>query len=165
MKIPGSGLIGAGLVMLMLLGGCATLSSDFKQPGVSVKSVVPRVVNSITPQFDIVLQITNPNRNELSVKGITYTIHLAGNRVIQGVGSDFPVIAPYGEAEVTLQATADLIGGLGLLGRLLGDPLTPLDYEFNAQIDIGTFYPMINVNKAGVLSLNQPRVAKPAPGV
>jgi hypothetical protein len=30
----------------------------------------------------------------------------------------------------------------------------PVDYEFKAQIDVGTFYPMIDVIRVGVLSFN-----------
>jgi LEA14-like dessication related protein len=116
--------------------------------------VKPVVTNSFSPRFDILLRVTNPNRTELSIVGLTYTIHLAGNKIIEGVANQLPEIAPYGEADVTLQATADLFGGFSLLGDLLNNPTAPVDYEFNAQIDVGTFYPMINVNKVGELSLN-----------
>ena len=141
------------LVMLLCIGGCATLPSDFKQPGVSVLSVTPRILDGAAPEFDIVLRVTNPNRKALDIVGLSYTIDLVGNRVIEGVASDLPEIAPYGEADVKLSATADLFGGIRVLSRLLTSPDEPVDFEFNAEIDIGTFYPMINVNRAGVISL------------
>lgn len=140
------------LVLLVLVGGCVSMPDDFKEPGVSVVSVKPVVTNSLAPRFDILLRVTNPNRTELSIVGLTYTIHLAGNKVIEGVANQLPEIAPYGEADVTLQATADLFGGFSLLGDLLNNPTAPVDYEFKAQIDVGTFYPMIDVNRVGVLS-------------
>lgn len=141
------------LVFLMIPVGCATLPSDFKEPGVSVVSVTPTLSDGIAPEFDIKLHVTNPNRSALAIAGLSYTIHLAGNKVVEGVASELPEIAPYGEADVKLHATADLLGGFKLLTGMLANPTDPVDFEFNAQIDIGTFYPMINVNKVGVISL------------
>ena len=141
------------LAISLFIGGCATLPSDFKEPGITVVSVTPRILNGVAPEFDIVLRVTNPNRTELSIVGLSYTIDLVGNQVIEGVASDLPKIAPYGEADVKLNATADLFGGLKVLSKLLANPTRPVDFEFNAQIDIGTFYPMINVNRSGEISL------------
>ena len=141
------------LFILLGMVGCATLPSDFREPGVSVLSVTPRILNGAAPEFDIVLRVTNPNRNALDIIGLSYTIDLVGNRVIEGVASDLPEIAPYGEADVKLSATTDLFGGLRVLSRLLTGPAEPVDFEFNAEIDVGTFYPMINVNRTGVISL------------
>lgn len=141
------------LSVLFFLGGCATLPSDFKEPGVSVVSVTPKITNGAAPEFDIVLSVTNPNRKALAIAGLSYTIDLVGNRVIEGVANDLPEIAPYGEAEVKLNASADFFAGLRVLSQLLADPSDPVDFEFNAQIDVGTFYPMINVKRSGVISL------------
>ena len=139
-------------LILLAVAGCATVPADFKQPGVTVLSVTPRILNSITPEFDIVLRVTNPNRDALAIKGLSYTIDLAGTEFLQGVASDLPKIAAYGEAEVKLGAKADLVGGFNILSRILADPASPLDFEFNAAIDIGTLYPMVKVNKQGVIS-------------
>lgn len=139
-------------LILLVVAGCATVPADFKQPGVAVVSVTPRMSNGIAPEFDIVLRVSNPNRSALAIKGLSYTIDLAGTEVVQGVASDLPKIAAYGEAEVTLGARADLIGGLNVLSRILADPASPIDFEFNAEIDIGTFYPVIKVNKRGMVA-------------
>ena len=140
------------LVALLLLGGCVTLPSDFKDPGVTVVSVRPTLINSIAPQFDILLRVTNPNRVDLDLAGLSYNIFLSGNKLIEGVASDLPLIPAYGEGEVRLQATADLLSSLRLLSGVLANPGTPIDFEFNAEIDLGTFYPMINIRKVGVIS-------------
>lgn len=141
------------LFVCFIVSGCATLRADFKEPGVSLVSVTPRILTGAAPEFDIVLRVTNPNRSELYIAGLTYNIHLVGNKVIEGAANDLPEIAPYGEAEVKLSATADLFGGLQVLSGLLANPTKPVEFEFNAQIDVGTFYPMININRTGVISL------------
>ena len=57
------------------------------------------------------------------------------------------------EAEVTLNASADVITGLGLLTDLLTRPPAPLDYEFNAEIDLGALYPALEVQRSGAIAL------------
>jgi len=39
-----------------------------------------------------------------------------------------------------------------VLSRLMNDPNTPVDYEFNAEIDLGTFYPTLKVTRSGTLT-------------
>ena len=139
--------------VLLWLAGCASLSSDFKDPAVSLVSITPQIENLFAPEFDVVLQVTNPNRKALDIAGLSYTIHLQGNQLIQGVANELPVIAAYGEADISLRATADLIGGIRLLSDLLNQPGKQVDYEFNVDIDLGTLYPMVRVQRSGTILL------------
>jgi LEA14-like dessication related protein len=139
--------------VLLLLAACVSLPSDFKEPAVSLVSITPQITNVFAPEFDIVLHITNPNREALDIAGLSYTIHLQGNKLIEGVANDFPVVAAYGEADISLHARADLIGGISLLGDLLNHPSEQVEFELNAEIDLGTLYPMIRVQRSGVISL------------
>ena len=139
--------------VLLLLTACVSLPSDFKEPAVSLVSITPQITNVFAPEFDIVLHITNPNREALDIAGLSYTIHLQGNKLIEGVANDFPIVAAYGEADISLQARADLIGGISLLSDLLNQPSDQVEFELNAEIDLGTLYPMIRVQRSGVISL------------
>lgn len=137
----------------LLLSACASLRPEFKQPGITVVAIKPRVLNSMTPEFDILLRVSNPNRRALEIAGLSYELRLAGSKLIEGVASDLPRIEAYGEAEVMLRAHADLLGSLGVLSRLMDDPGAPVEYEFNAEIDLGGFYPNIDVSRNGILRL------------
>ena len=139
-------------ILSIVLSACVTLPSNMKEPGVSVISVAPRLVNSLTPQFDIVLRVTNPNRDTLSMIGLSYDIYLEGNKVIDGVAGDLPDIAPYGEAEIDIKASASLIGSFNLIQSLANSPGEDIDFEFKAEIDIGKWYPTIKVSKTGVIA-------------
>ena len=44
-----------------------------------------------------------------------------------------------------------LFGGFQLLTGLMNEHKEHIEYEFNAKLDIGTFKPMIRVNKKGQL--------------
>lgn len=139
------------IFLIIYLSACATVPSDFEEPSVSVTSFTPKNSAGITPQFEIVLHITNPNREPLELEGMSYTIHLDGNKVMSGVSNDLPTIEPYGEADVTLNATANLLGGFQLLTGLMNQTKEHIEYEFNARLDIGAFMPRIDVVRKGVL--------------
>ncbi len=138
---------------LLSLTACVTVPSDFRQPGIQLQSITPRASGGVLPAFEIRVRVTNPNRIALEIEGVTYRLALQGYDVISGIASDVPVIPAYGEAEVVLDASADLLGGLGLLNELLATPDEPVSYAFEAEIDIGRFYPMVELRREGTLML------------
>ena len=138
-------------VVFLFLSACASIPSDFEEPNVSVTSFIPKNSAGITPQFEIILHITNPNREPLALQGMSYSIYLDGNKVMSGVSNDLPTIEPYGEAEVTLNATANLLGGFKLLTSLMNEYKEHVEYEFKAKLDVGLFMPRIDVIKKGTL--------------
>lgn len=139
------------IVAGFILTACATTPSDFEQPSVSVTSFTPAGTVGISPQFEIVLRITNPNRNPLEVQGLSYSIYLDSKKVMSGVAKNFPAIEPYGEADVKLNATANLLGGFELITGLMNESKEHIEYEFRARLDVGLFRPHIEVNKKGRL--------------
>lgn len=143
-----AGLIGL-LLLLAGLTGCATLPSDFKEPGVAVVSIAPRLLNSMTPEFDILLRVSNPNREALQIRGLSYQVRLGDRKVVDGVANDLPRIEAFGEADVSLSARADLFGALDILTRLMNNPNDPIDYAFDAEIDVGALYPMVRISRSG----------------
>ena len=138
-------------ITISSLTACVTTPSDFEEPSLSVTSFAPKNSDSISPRFEIVLHITNPNRDPLELVGLSYTIHLEGNKVMSGVANDLPTIEPYGETDVKLEATVNLFGGFQLLTGLMNEHKEHIEYEFNAKLDLGTFKPMIRVNNKGQL--------------
>ena len=138
-------------VIILFLTACVTAPSDFEEPSVSVTSFTPVSSASISPQFEIVLHITNPNREPLALEGMSYTIHLDGNKVMSGVANDLPTIEPYGEADVKLNATANLLGSFQLITGLMNENKEHIEYKFNAKLDVGVFKPRIEVSKKGML--------------
>ena len=141
------------LLFLSLLGACATLSPSFEKPSLQVNSI--RLINSngLASNFEILLRVTNPNRDDLSIDGMTYTLSLAGNEIVSGVASDLPTIPAYGEVEVKIMATLSLLGGLKLLNDLANKNQQSIDYELITRLDVGKFYPMITINKKGDFKL------------
>ena len=141
---------------LLYLQGCAALS-NFETPSVTITSVRMVPSSGAVPAFDIGLRVTNPNRNALRLQGISYTVSLAGNEVIEGVGRDFPVIEGYGQQDLTITATANLFAGIRLFSELLNSPRDSVDYRVEARLDLGGLRPSLRVRDEGQLSLSAAR--------
>lgn len=138
---------------IFLVGGCAVLQPNYETPTVSVRSVRALPTDGMAPRFEIGLHVINPNRSKLALKGISYTVKLAGHRILMGVANDLPVIEAYGEGDVVVGASADLFSSISLVTDLLNRHRDTVPYELEAKLDIGSFRPAIHVEKKGHISL------------
>ena len=139
-------------VIFSLLAGCAGMPSDFEQPSLTISNITVGESRGLVPQFEIVLHITNPNRDPLAIVGMSYEIFLEDNKVVSGVANDFPVIDPYSEADVMVNALVSLVGSINLLRNLANQSGNDIDYKFIAKLDVGRAHPRINIEKSGVIS-------------
>ena len=65
-----------------------------------------------------------------------------------------PTLPAYGEADVTLTATPDVLGTLGLAQKLLqSQNISQLRYKFTARLDLAALLPDLVIEKEGALSL------------
>ncbi len=142
------------VLWILLLSGCAAMQSDFEKPTVTVNSLRALPSQGMAPRFQIGLHVTNPNRKALTLEGISYTVSLEGRKLLNGVANDLPVVPAYGEADFTVTATADLLNGFRLLTDLLQTRRETFGYELNARLDLGTYYPFVNISEKGDLKLS-----------
>ena len=140
-------------IFIVLLAGCASMPSDFQEPAFSIMNVELRNSSGLSPEFEVTLLITNPNRVSLDIVGMSYDIFLEGNKVVSGVSNDFPVIEPYGEEAVRIISKISLVGSINLLGDLVRRNNDQIKYEFNARLDIGSKYQIIPIAKSGIFDL------------
>lgn len=145
-------LLSVSFLLLLLLGGCATLSPGFEEPTLQVNSIRLKNSNSLAPEFEISLRVSNPNRDALSIDGMTYTLNLAGNKVVTGVANDLPTIPAYGDANVKVHATLSLLGGFNLLNDLMNQYQESIDYEIIVRLDVGKFYPRVTIKRQGIFT-------------
>ncbi len=140
------------LCTLFLFAGCAALNPNYEKPTVGLKTFRLIPSNGIVPQFEIGLHIINPNRDPLNIEGIYYTIGVEGHKVLAGVANDLPVIRGYGEDDITIIATVDLLSGAKLIRSLLIQPKSTFRYTFNAKLDMGRFIPAMNIVEKGQIT-------------
>lgn len=143
-----------GLCIFSLLSGCAGITnSHFEQPVVSLSSfrMVPQ--QAVSPKFEIGLHIINPNRQALSFEGIFYTVTIEGYDVLAGVSNDLPTVDPYGEADITIEASVDLVKSIRLISSLMQQPRDRFKYSFKAKLDPGGLNPRITIQEDGEFDL------------
>jgi LEA14-like dessication related protein len=133
--------------------GCAGLRPALEPPTVMISSFRILPSSGVAPRFEIGLHIVNPNPEALDLQGIVYTVTLEGRKVLTGAKSDLPTIGAYGEGDVTLTATTNLLGGINLFASLMNQPRESIAYELEAKLDIGGFRPRIQVREAGQVTL------------
>jgi LEA14-like dessication related protein len=141
-------------LILLVSSGCATLGPDYETPAVNVSSIRALPSESIVPRFEIGLHIVNPNRSPLALQGIAYTLKLEGHKLLTGVANDLPTIEGYGEGEVTLVASTNLLGGIRFFTELMKSNPDTITYDLEAKLDPGGIQPVINVVESGEFSLS-----------
>lgn len=141
------------LLFVLLLAGCGALRPGFETPTVTVSSFRTVPSSGLMPNFEIGLRVINPNAVALPLRGVAYTVSLAGNELVKGVSSDLPVIPAYGEGEVTLNASANLLAGARLFSELMRAGSGDVDYAFEARLDLAGLAPTIRVRDTGVITL------------
>ena len=147
------------LLLSLSIAGCAALSPNFQEPEVEVTSVEPLPP---TPgndlRFRINMRVFNPNDSTLALSGLYYTLSLSGHKVITGTSSNLPPIAPYGQENIAVDATASLVGSIFAAMELLGSGRTTAPYELKAKLGLqNSILPSITVRKQGQVDLNQYR--------
>jgi len=140
---------------ITLLSACTSLNPNFEKPDVSVTSFKILPGSSINPTFEIGLRVVNPNSISLNLKGISYSASVEGNKIFSGVANQLPIIPAYGEDEVTLNAQADLLGGLRLFTDLMKPREGPIGYTLNVKLDVGIFALPIYITREGNLTIPQ----------
>ena len=148
-----SRLAAAIIAAAFLLQACGALRPGFETPTVTVNSFRALPSTGALPDFEIGLRVINPNRYALDLAGVSYTVSLNGHEVIQGVSSEMPVIDGYGQGDVVLRATPNLLAGVRLIAELASAATDSLDYELEAKLDLGGLYPSIRISDSGTVSL------------
>lgn len=142
------------LFLMLWLPACATLSPNYEQPQVNITSfsLAPNFTGNM-PQFLIGIQIINPNRNELSLDGMSYSVEVEKQRILSGAEANLPDVPGYGMTEFTITTSPDLVGSARLINQLLSSPQKQLAYLFKAKLDVGRLLPFVSIEEAGQFNL------------
>ncbi|MFK7957903.1 MAG: LEA type 2 family protein [Lysobacterales bacterium] len=143
----------AFIVGALLISGCASLRPGYERPTVTVSSFRALPGSGAIPQFEIELQVINPNAQALELRGVSYTVSLEGHQLIKGVSNDLPVVEGYGQNTFTLTGSANLLAGIRLITDLMSSSRDSFRYELKAKLDPGPLVPSIRLTDAGEVAL------------
>ncbi|TKB11717.1 LEA type 2 family protein [Desulforhopalus sp. IMCC35007] len=99
------------ICLFLFISSCASFVPYKEKPTVGLKTFQLMPGDGLIPKFAIGLHIINPNRESLKIEGLYYTVSIEGHKVLAGVANDLPKIRGYGEGDISIEATVDLLGG------------------------------------------------------
>ncbi|MEZ5502628.1 MAG: LEA type 2 family protein [Halioglobus sp.] len=142
------------VVALLALVGCASLAPEIDPPKISLVALRTLPAEGGAPRFEITLRVINPNKQELDIAGISYSVELLNKELVTGVANDIAPIEGYGEGIVTLQAQLQLLELLRLMANMGTTRSQPLAYRFAANIDFNGLLPTQRIEETGEITLN-----------
>ena len=123
----------AGIVTAF--AGCASLTGT--EPLVKLTNLRILESSGLSMRFGVDLTIANPSPIPVSIDGIAWYFSLEGNEILSGVTSDIPALEPYSEVPLSLEASTNLGGMLGLIAKLANGQDEAFDYELKTRIGLG----------------------------
>lgn len=139
----------AVLFCMTTLAGCNAFG-NYERPDVNITSfnLAPETPDT-APGFDIGIQIINPGSRPLPLRGISYSLEIEGQRILNGAKPDLPQIPAYSTADFVIRASPDLLGSARLIADLFSQPRDNMEFVFRATIDSGTLMPLIRIEESG----------------
>ncbi len=125
----------AALLGALALAGCAT--PHFETPRLTVVDVQAVSTALWEQRLKVSLRVQNPNDVALSVKGIEYTLEVAGQQVASGASDASFVVPALGEAQFDTTVTTNMAGVLlQLVGRGPNTLADGVDYRLAGKITL-----------------------------
>jgi LEA14-like dessication related protein len=127
------------LILVMFMVSCASLNPNFQTPEIKVVSITPASNSdgSLTQNFNLGLQIMNPNSKAIDLVGMSYKVEIDGFSLLSGVAKDIPRIDGYSEERVNVTSSISLLDGLRFINSLLSKSDSKIDYKMTAKLDTG----------------------------
>jgi LEA14-like dessication related protein len=125
------------LIAALALSGCAALFPKFETPRLSIVNVEVLKSDLFEQRLKVRMRVQNPNDRVLPIKGLSYTLDVAGEEMARGVSGASFVVPALGEAEFDMNVTANMATALiKLLGR--GDDALKeqIDYRIKGKVSL-----------------------------
>src|ERR1700728_2320859 len=95
--------------LTLALGACSLIAPKFNRPNVTVIGIEMRSGNLLQQNFAVKLNIQNPNDRDLPVRGVHAELNVGGEQIASGVSDRSIVIPAFGEAEIDVTVTANML--------------------------------------------------------
>jgi LEA14-like dessication related protein len=117
------------------LGACAAFAPRFEQPHLSVLGVEVKDASLSGQHFRVRMRVQNPNDRALPVRGISYTMQLAGEDFGEGAAANAFTVPALGEADFDILVSTNLAATLWKVLPRLKDTSQPLEYRLVGRVD------------------------------
>lgn len=126
---------------LLMLAGCAALQPRLEQPNINLVGFKVRDVGLLRQRYVLTLSVQNPNKQSIPVRGMSYALKIAGDDFAKGVTPKAFTLPAYGETEVEVELTTNLISTLRQLQALMDKGEDVVSYQLTGKLDVAAdFY-------------------------
>ena len=138
----------------LLAAGCASLVPKLETPKLEVVGVELLDAQFTQQRFNVTMRVQNPNDRELPIRGLSYSMQLAGEQFGTGQSDKAFTVPALGEAEFTMTVTTNLATSLlKILPKLERSP-EALDYRLQGKVETDwTFLRTIPFDETGKLPM------------
>jgi LEA14-like dessication related protein len=146
--------IACALGLMLGLTSCSLLGPKLEVPRLTVVSIGMLSADLFSQQFQVRMNVQNPNDRELPIKGIDYKLFLQGDSFAEGV-SDVPFVIPaLGETQFDMKVRTNFVSSIGrLVQRLNGKTKVEYVIEGTVFTKLG-FFNKIPFQDSGEVDLN-----------
>ena len=143
------------LFILTLVSACGVLNPTLKKPDVKLVGIHVLPSKGILQQhLALDLSITNPNKQDLNIRAMTYQIGIENINLLSGASDTIPTLKGMADTPVTLEVSADMFQVLKLVEQVgkngLGEKVS---YHFTGTLDFSAWLPTMHVDKQGQIPL------------
>lgn len=127
----------AAAAALLVFASCSLLVPKFQTPHLSIVSVELEHSDLVTQHLKVRMSVENPNDRALPVKGLSYTLYVAGEEAAHGVSDASFTVPARGDAQFDMDVTANMAGTLFRLFARNGDPGGDrIDYRLAGKVEL-----------------------------
>lgn len=124
------------LCLTLLLAGCAAFRPQLAEPNISLVGVEIQELGLFRQRYLLTLSVQNPNAMAIPVRGMSYTLQVAGADFAKGVSPRAFTVPGYGETDVQVEMTTNLVSTLGKVQELLAGKRKLVDYQLNGRLEV-----------------------------
>jgi LEA14-like dessication related protein len=141
------------VVLLVTGSSCSSLRPDLEAPRLALIHVAMTSADIFNQQFLVRVNVQNPNKREMKIKGLDYTLFLEGDGFAEGMLNKPFTIPAEGETDFDMTVKTNFVSGIGrLLSRLNGRTQVNYTLEGKLLTDI-RFLKKIPFNETGSVNL------------
>ncbi|HEX5515686.1 MAG TPA: LEA type 2 family protein [Gammaproteobacteria bacterium] len=124
------------LGLILLLTGCATLQPQLEKPQISLVGIDIRELGLLRQRYVLTLSVQNPNAIAIPVRGMSYALRIAGEEFANGVSPKAFTVPSYGETDVEVEMTTNLLSTLSKVQDLLTGKRDMVDYQLSGKLEV-----------------------------
>lgn len=122
--------------LILVLSGCASWQQQLQEPTISLVGVDIRELGLLRQRYVLTLNVQNPNSISLPVRGMSYGVDIAGEQFATGVSPKAFTVPSYGDADIEVEMTTNLISSLRQVQELLAGKQEVVDYRLKGKLEV-----------------------------